>query len=840
MATAEAVGGNTSSSSNREARRQQQNNDDASTIMSLAAMSTTTATTTGALDDASSMGETTQTHHSSSRRKRKDDCSESRCTVTSEESVRSRSRRRRHNNHRLLGDTACHHRWLERIDRTAATSHAPIRPNRSAGDAFLPSLPQATASMMATPLSSASALTPFSIQNQRTFSATLPRIGGAGGLFPTTANETSAQAAARAGGSRCNDADVSAREVARCQSMSLPPTRPTRTRDDSKTDLMDDDDDDDSSSDDHDQTKDRKSNTGEHKNKEQKNDVAAKNHETAASASSSLRNNAEIDPYLFASLLHGQQLGGGRLPLAAPSMTHLHRSESSDHAKSCIPPKKPRRRSDADFYLMHASEKKPGPALTRYNTIDSSEAMRPSRTDTGHDGGGRTSAATSSSNSGNRACPQNKCQSLRGDSNCAHTVSPKPPAKPLRTFDDATCDRIVQTVGHLPMMPIHPPLNVEDAPSSPPTVPRVSDQSVARVQEMVATGRKDRLQKQASAASGMDMEEAEQTDCSDKEAKARAEKEGSPLAASSEEDDGVEVLVVEEDEDETEVSIQASLKEYDPDLFARLLNGDSSDSKVATIGLDFHTAEALLRTTEERQPPPPLVARVSSGTTRPPVYDRFDNSASCATPEHLAGAVKSSHPPLRPRRSIDECMIWGTSLHSSSLAAAAAAACVAQAEESTIMPAHGMPPPISLGRGRSFRRTSRRSTLPMASEMPSSGNPASSGTNGGGNFVERIDAATQEANLVAFSQPLEDSSGDVGEEIEDRDDEYEHPLEVAGDGAEGSYSRVLPTRRRRRVMRRFTMPSKGGSLSPQAKKRRMVGRSHSCYGPEDGLTTPAA
>lgn len=187
-----------------------------------------------------------------------------------------------------------------------------------------------------------------------------------------------------------------------------------------------------------------------------------------------------------------------------------------------------------------------------------------------------------------------------------------------------------------------------------------------------------------------------------------------------------------------------------------------------------------------------------------------------------------------------------------SLATAAAAACLAGATPTTplmpvpaFLPAAGsFLPAAEAGAGRRriyivsgingnkrryYRRPSRRSTLALASELPPPSEDQSTAAVAGSSAND----PTREADLVALPEESE------SHEIDERDDEYEHQVLSAADSSNngGTYQRILPARRR--VVRRFTMPSKGRSFSPLSKKPRTVGRSLSCRSPEDALT-PAA
>jgi hypothetical protein len=801
------------SSSNARKQRQHSNDDISTTQMSLAAMSTCTATSTGALDDASSMGgethTTQQTNYSkSTRRKRKDDCSESRCTVNSEESRRSRSRRRRSGMH----DPSCH-RWLARIDHTAATSNAPIRPIRSDDDDSSYLLHSKAGADIAIPPALATdslfRFQQYNHQNQlRTFSATLPRIEGQ--TRPTFGAMGNASANVRNGtttrsGRRFSDADtLSAREVARSQSLSLPPVRPTRTRDDSKIDLM--------ASDDDDSDDDRSS-------------AAYEKYDSARALQNTTANN-EIDPYMFARLLQGQLLAPAttQYPLCHIPFAPL-RSEgaaSDNVAASSDPPKKPRRCSDADVYVFPTVEKQRShnAALTRFNTIaDVSESGRT-----------QESAARSASNRTGR------CTSMRQEA-CPHSVSPKPPTMPSRTIDG----RRLMDIEKIALPRPAPPHDLDA--HSHCNVPRVSD---AEEKEDAAVRTKDGptqarqlgdSKNQMSCSSCMDLELADEEEDPPTNAKNDVTTGG---AAAPEADAAQEKgIIVKEDDEYTEVSTPVSfLDEYDQELFARLLHGEEvDDTTTSRTGLWLHRASALSsKITEEGQPPHALLARVSSGTATAtqPAFDRFDN---------IAGAVKSSHPPMRPRRSIDEC-----TLAPDSLAAAAAAACVAHVNDTYMRPAPLVDRPIGhvSGKWRACRRPSRRSTLPLASEMPSSDSAPTALSRAEGN----VDPA-QEDNVVVFSKQLDtnaahswlvqESHCDSETYGEDPENEREHPTEDAGEEVGPSlYSRITPARRRRRVVRRFTMPSKGRSLSPQAKKPRVVGRSVSYIDHAEDEMTPAS
>lgn len=722
--------------STRQGHEEQHQGDDidTSTHASLAAMST---------DDVSSMGETLVTHQtgvtatSGGRRKRKDDCSESRCTVNSEDSGRSRSRRRRCRS--LIPDQR---RWRDRIDRKAATSHAPIRPSRSDDDTFFPPATGPTVSAAY----ATTAQPDFSFQ--RSLSYSLPRIG-------TGFDHASSLLCASKG---LDAAANAAREVARCQSMSLPPVRPTRTRDDSKTDLMKDV---------------SKTECEDDENETEKN---------------------EIDPDMFVRLLSGQQ--DGHASLTPPGLATARSGGGQMATSSADPPKKPRRRSDADVH-QRPIDRNSSNALRRFDTVTSSRRHH------------ADAPATPSS----RVCPH-KCQGMRDS--CSHAISPKPPAKPSRTSDDNISDAdVFPNLSHIPLLPMLPSVLLHDKSSA-----ILTDKTAGNCQ-MQAKDDIESEKRHTMSSSNHNRMEVEKVEVDFVE----QQTVGGTVA----------------DQDETEVSMPTSAKEYDPDLFARLLNGGLSSSLSTTAAAPVSTTSAVDITSEEQQHPPPLLARVSTSSTKPagntsaghPGYNRFDNSAPCAMPEHIKGAMKSSHPPMQPRRSFDEGMfMFSRNDAAESLANAAKVACVAGATTSSSV-AEPSKPRICIvgGKRRYYRRESRRATLALASELPPSEPYATSTVLSGA----ALNDPTQEVNMAT---PLE-ASLDAAAEI-DEGDEYEYEtidIEVAD---QGGYQPILPARRHRRVVRRFTMPSKGGgTMSPLSKKRRVIGRSLSCRTPEDE-TTPAA
>lgn len=713
--------------------------DDTSTHASLAAMST---------DDVSSMGETYHTGTTGgSRRKRKDDCGESRCTVTSEESARSRSRRRRCRS--LMPDQQ---RWLDRIDRRAATSDAPIRPNRSDDDSFLLPPPTAAASSSNPAPRSGSGTESGSFCFQRNVRAE---------FFHSFSTLPSSHTRMRVNSySEVGPRDLDARDVARCQSMKLPPVRPTRTRDDSKTDLMNDD---------------------SRADTPMKDDSKATIVSGHTSSETSDKN--EIDSDMFARLLSGQ---APVPPSLTPPSLAAARSCGAQTVAASNPPVRPRRQSDADAY-------KDG--KRRHNTAASTWDH----------------IALSSS----RACPH-KCQSWRRDK-CSHAISPKPPAKPFRSLDDA----VLGGAAHIPTN-LEPPL-----PPLLPQTPRVSDGTATLGDPKTPGGvskhnHQDVLQ--MSSSNRMDLEQA-------------GDKVIGVSRGAEQEDDVAEV--------------QETSKEYDPDLFERLLNGESCSTKAIVTSNEFRdrdVSEAQSINTNEAQTPPPLSARVSnsSGNAESPAlpgYNRFDNSAPCAMPEHMEGAMKSSHPPMRPRRSFDEGMAVRSDA-AMSLANAAAVACVAGASNvpTALMAEPGKRRICIIGGKRRYCRPWRRATLDLASELPPSSEHETTGTalpNTG------ADDPTQEANFVAPA-PLCESSFDLSFGEINEEDEYVQRADpmAASNTNDGSYQRILPARRHRRMVRRFTMPSKGGAemtTSPQSKKRRTIGRSLSCRdSSQDGMTPAAA
>ena len=735
-------------------RQQQQSPDtddtDTRSHLSLALMSTS--------DDVSSLGET-HTHYSShrprqvGRRKRKDDCDGSRCTVASDESARSRNRRRI-----LLGDSGL--RWQMGNNRTASSENAaPIQPQRRSDDDNKFQAEEADA-----PLSKATAETqPPPSDPMLTEEATMTRpkcdSAVAKGSGRPRSDSSPPMMAARDGvnratttasSSRLQPMPADTREVARTKSMTAPPVCPTRTIDDSNSNLTinssstDDDDD------------------------EEDEDETDKN---------------EIDPDLFARLLEGHQEGEGKTPPVATFEQATHNQHSAGHI---APPQIPRRRSDADAFLY-----KYQPRQLKVPRVLSHQPGR-CRRDT-----------LLELQDGDR--PQ-RCRSGRDD--CVKPTSPRPPSMPSRTVDCPNC----ANKGTAPRNISDDAGNGElgqhasrenDSPLPKASVHRVSEpsaytESVERPEsesgegEAVMTDLFRNLRKEMSS-SQMDTEQQGES------------------AAEETDDDIVE-------EDLTEFS--ASVKEYDPELFERLLHGDD-------------TAAA------QSDPPPPPLARVSSSQTKNscPAYDRFDNSINCTLPEHIEGAVKSSHPPMRPRRSFDEGMIVCGDKCAVALAAAAAAARMADSAAAGVEIQLAPRQICSVGTKRRYsRRQSRRSTMPLATEQVTG--PGQGDKTPG----ERAYDPTHEAELVALQ--LEEKFSTKGTPENDERDEYyqtvfgQESCNLGGQ-ADLSYQRILPIQRHRRLVRRFTMPSKWRAPSPVMKKPR-VHRSLSCRSSDESINSPAA
>lgn len=525
------------------------------------------------------------------------------------------------------------------------------------------------------------------------------------------------------------------REVSRCQSMTQPPVRPVRNDSQSDLDILSD-------------------NSGDSEEEDDDDDKGKK----------------EFDPDMFARLLKGQEYS------SSPTNPT---TEMASHPEM-LPPKRPRRSSDADVC---------------YHTYQQNERWK----DLLGSHGINMTGASDCRQGVKGSCEQ--CNNVLRD-NSAGPASPGPPAQPLRTSD-----KLVALKNGMKATRSDAQYELEVA--TLPLLAYVSGASGTGFGQNTGTAVNDHQDTDLGASTQpMEMEDHQYGVAMEKVAVTES-KSGPGLP--------------DEEEEDLTVSSPASGEEYDADLFARLLSGDASASPTPNS-----TCNALGYSTSANLPV--LVARVSNcatstvvAATNAPAYNRFNNHMPFKTPEH---SMKSVHPPLRPRRSFDP-----SDQHTVSLASIAAAACRAQMEVGDVLPmqpfvpgGEALPRPISLmaGKRRAPRRSfSRRQTLPLVAVDPDVHEHHV-------RVGEEGNDPTKEAGLVNFpSFDCPDARGSVVEE-------QQCTAEGAGDQdlaktTPGSYLRILPIRRR--MVRRFTMPSKGGGgrdLSPISKKPRL-GRSMSCH-----------
>jgi hypothetical protein len=254
--------------------------------------------------------------------------------------------------------------------------------------------------------------------------------------------------------------------------------------------------------------------------------------------------------------------------------------------------------------------------------------------------------------------------------------------------------------------------------------------------------------------------------------------------------------------------LRSPCTEYDPDLFVRLLHGESCS-----------------------HPDRPVVITPQSSTEELPpqshsccTCDRFGNAVHCTSKEHLKGQMKSSHPPMRPRRSFDEAMT--TFENGGTLAEAAAAAALYHAELESNKKT------ISIGGKRRYPRHARRSTMPLSQSKP-----CISHESGMSEMPCAYDPPTQTTELGATN-----SHGEAwfSEEPLMETSQQEYDFAAAPESRqEGDATTYASTTVRRRLARRFTMPSKCRASSPLAKKPR-ISRSISLKGSEERGNPPAA
>lgn len=246
-------------------------------------------------------------------------------------------------------------------------------------------------------------------------------------------------------------------------------------------------------------------------------------------------------------------------------------------------------------------------------------------------------------------------------------------------------------------------------------------------------------------------------------------------------------------------SFASPSQEYDPDLFNRLLHGEACGN--------IQTETLITRQTSMEVMAKAPNYKHSSGYT----CDRFDNG-HCTSKEHLEGQMKSSHPPMRPRRSFDEGMMAFE--NGAALADAAAAAVLYHAEVESRKESICI-----IGGKRRYRRHSRRSTMPLAGTNRDSvadkcgdGQPEPYEFDPTQEVEFNASSKGEDAGLLAEESPVDtadkacqlDARSGLPIQQEKRDDNPKMP------------------RVRRRMTRRFTMPSKCRAPSPLTKKPRIA------------------
>jgi len=254
----------------------------------------------------------------------------------------------------------------------------------------------------------------------------------------------------------------------------------------------------------------------------------------------------------------------------------------------------------------------------------------------------------------------------------------------------------------------------------------------------------------------------------------------------------------------------ASVKDFDYEMYKRLLSGCVYASPAPNFARNIGTS---VFDGPGATPPPPVLAHATSGTAATviagnssPFDSRFNNAIP---PEHFQGAMKSSHPPLRPRRSFDN-----TDPH------IFVAACQAECFDcqsftdasKEFTEAINRPISIMCGKRRAARRTcSRRQTLPLS---------------------VNVDEDEPNAAVGAPFDPTQDSTRKICFPEAAKNEEHpafrngckqsEQVISLFPGSTAGSYLRILPIRSRE-VNRRYSMPLKiqDSNLSLMTKRPRI-------------------